>query len=328
MNPKVSILVPVYKTSTFIEKCAQSLFGQTFADIEYIFVDDASPDDSIEKLKQTLINYPNRKKQVIIVHHPTNQGLANTRKTALQAASGDYIAIVDSDDFIELNMIEMLYNKAIQDDADIVVADFTNEYRNRTTLYFNSIVPDKWINFRTLLSQKKISNTLCSKLIRKTLYSQPECSVLSGLNYMEDGYVLIRLFYFAKKIVKVDQSFYHYVHSNENSITKTKNRMHFENVVLFWQSLEQFLIEQNEYEKHKLLIELPKIQTKVRLMIDTHSSSLRKEYANMFRDIEMMYLSHFRKGEVLMLLLVRYRLFLLAHIFHKLLVFKNKNHAR
>jgi len=324
MNPKVSILVPIYKTSTFIEKCAHSLFGQTFSDIEYIFVDDASPDDSIDKLLNVILKFPDRKKNIQIIRHKVNKGAGAAKKKAIESSTGDYITFVDSDDFIELNMIEVLYNRAIEDDADIVVADLLNEYENRTTKYYNTIVADKWINFINLLSQNKISNTLSSKLIRRTLYTLPECCVPSGLNYMEDGYVLIRMFYFAKHIVKIDQNFYHYVHSNENSITKSKIKMHFENVIQFWNSLDDFLKTNNEFEKYKQLIELPKTQTKARLMTDTHSSELRKEFYDMFRDIEMKYIFQLRKGEIIMLLLVRYKLFWLAQLFHNLLVYKNK----
>ncbi len=326
MNPKVSILIPIYKTSAFIEKCAHSLFGQTFSEIEYIFVDDASPDDSIIKLKRILEKYPNREKQVTIIHHEINKGLASSRNSALEASKGEYIAIVDSDDYIDLNMIEILYDKASELHADIVVSDLTIEYPNSTSLFYNTIELDKWTNYVNLLKQKKLSNTLCSKLIRKSLYTHSECRVPGGLNYMEDGYVLLRMFYFANIIVKVDHAFYHYVQYNENAITKTKNRMHFENVISFWNLLENFHYEHNELERFQQIIELPKVQNKVRLMIDTHSSALRKEYYNMFRDIEMKYLSHFRKGEILMILLVRYKLFWLAQLFHNLLIFKNKRH--
>lgn len=89
---KVSVIVPVYKVEKYIERCARSLFNQTLDDIEYIFVDDCSPDRSIEILNQVIGDYPRRKDQVQIIHHASNQGLALARQTGLKAATGEYIA--------------------------------------------------------------------------------------------------------------------------------------------------------------------------------------------------------------------------------------------
>ena len=123
MSAKVSILVPIYNVSTYIEKCANSLFSQTFTDIEYIFVNDATPDDSIEKLQKVIEKYPNRKENITIIQHAENRGLAVARNTAKYAANGDYVLVVDSDDYIEEQMVEILYKKAITDNADIVISD-------------------------------------------------------------------------------------------------------------------------------------------------------------------------------------------------------------
>ena len=87
--PKVSVIVPVYGVEKYIERCARSLFEQTLDDIEYIFVDDCSPDRSIEILNQVIGEYPGRKDQVQIIHHASNQGLALARQTGLKAATGE-----------------------------------------------------------------------------------------------------------------------------------------------------------------------------------------------------------------------------------------------
>ena len=86
MNPKVSIIVPVYNVSKFIERCARSLFEQTFESIEYIFVNDCTPDDSITKLNKIIIDYPQRSKSIRIIEHETNRGLAAARNSGLLAA--------------------------------------------------------------------------------------------------------------------------------------------------------------------------------------------------------------------------------------------------
>ena len=89
MNPKVSIIVPIYKVEEYIERCAQSLFEQTFQDIEYIFVNDATPDNSVGKLLSVISRYENRIDRVKIINHDVNKGLSSARKTGLFRASGD-----------------------------------------------------------------------------------------------------------------------------------------------------------------------------------------------------------------------------------------------
>lgn len=324
MNPKVSILIPVYNVSAYIEKCAHSLFKQTFSDIEYVFVNDATPDDSIEKLINVVNLYPERKNQVKIIQHPVNKGLAVARNSAIDASSGDYIAVVDSDDYIDPEMIEILYLKAVSENADIVLSDIYLEFRDKTVLSCDFLSNNENEHFKDFIKFDKSFSGVCTKLILRSLYARIDCRVPEGLNYYEDLHVTTRIFYYAKKIVRVNQAFYHYVQLNSNSITKFKNRMHFENVLLFWELLDVFLKENNEYEKYKTDLEISKVKGKIRLMFDTHSLQLRKEFANMFIIEEKNSIGEFKKGEKLMLFLIRKRLFYFTQIFHNLLLLKNK----
>lgn len=316
MRPKVSILVPVYNVSLYIEQCAKSLFDQTFDDIEYIFVDDASQDDSILRLTNLLNFYPQRKNQVTILQHSENKGLASTRNTAFDASTGLYIATVDSDDFIEPEMIEELYKKAVEENADIVVSDYLMEYPNRTTEMTDFVSTNKDENLINIITYNKACTALWNKLIKRDLYARYECRVPDGLNYFEDRYVTTRLYFFATKIVKVNKAFYHYSQYNIGAITKTINQMHFENVLQFWNDLDHFFKSHNVFDKYQKIMELPKIKSKVRLIVDTHSFELRKQYSYMFNNFELKYLTYFKKGELLMLLLVRYKMFRLAHLLH------------
>ena len=326
MSAKVSILVPIYNVSTYIEKCANSLFSQTFTDIEYIFVNDATPDDSIEKLQKVIEKYPNRKENITIIQHAENRGLAVARNTAKYAANGDYVLVVDSDDYIEEQMVEILYKKAITDNADIVISDIFIETKNGTVIFNDYLSDNKQDHFVDIMKNNKSSPSLCNKLIKRTLYILDECSVPANLNYFEDRHVIIRLFYFADKIVKLNQPFYHYIQYNPESITKTKTRMHFENIVMFWLLLDNFLKENGLFEKYKKNLELARVQNKVSLLIETNSTTLRREFATIFFDEETNCIKHFKRGEKLMLLLVRYKMFLIAQLFHIYLVIKNRKY--
>lgn len=128
MPVKVSIIIPVFKVRNFIERCVCSLFEQTLTDIEYIFVDDASPDDSLDILKACLERYPDVR-QVKIIGHEKNRGLTAARNTGLRYATGEYIAHCDSDDYADRSMYQKLYDKASETNADLVFCDFYFKYK-------------------------------------------------------------------------------------------------------------------------------------------------------------------------------------------------------
>ena len=121
---KVSILIPVYKVEKYIERCARSVFEQTFGDLEIIFVDDCSPDNSITILKRVLEDYPDRKKQTRIIRHKKNEGLSGARNTAIKAATGDYIYFLDSDDEISKDCIQELIGPLKKTHYDFVIGDY------------------------------------------------------------------------------------------------------------------------------------------------------------------------------------------------------------
>ena len=121
---KISVIVPIYKVEPFIARCAKSLMEQTLTDVEYIFVDDASPDGSIAMLLKVLADYPKRSNHVKILTHTENKGLPAARNTGLAVAQGEYIFHCDSDDFVEPDMLDQLYRKATDIDADIVWCDW------------------------------------------------------------------------------------------------------------------------------------------------------------------------------------------------------------
>ena len=113
---KVSVCIPVYGVEKYIERCARSLFEQTMKDdIEFIFVNDCTPDKSIEVLQKVLEEYPNRKEQVKIIHHEINRGVSAARKTALMNSHGEYIIFCDSDDWVDTNLYEVMYKKAVEE---------------------------------------------------------------------------------------------------------------------------------------------------------------------------------------------------------------------
>ena len=324
----VSILVPIYNVSNYIERCAHSLFQQTFDNIEYIFVNDCTPDDSIEKLQKVIEQYPNRKEQIKIVHHERNRGLAATRNTAVDNSTGKYIQHIDSDDWIELDMIETMYNKAEAEQADIVVCDFFFERKNTKEILCDFVPQHRKDYFYSMVENSATKGYLWNKLVNKKLYELPDCRSIEGLNLLEDRQVTTRLYYYAEKIVKIDKAFYHYNKMNPNAITASKTSMDYENVILFYELLEEFLQEKGLLKNFAGIIECQKATWKVNLLMQTKKITLRKKYAYLYRDIEMKHISKFRRGEKIVLFFTHYGCHLLAHFAYLLIIFKNRERSK
>lgn len=217
MNPLVSVIVPIYKVEKYIERCARSLLEQTLEDLEFIFVNDSTPDGSIEVLKRVIEAYPQREAQVRIIEHERNMGLWKARTTGIKEARGEYIIHCDSDDWVETDMYEKMSRTAIAEQADIVCCGYWAEYSLRKVLYLYSYEYET----RQNISECKWEVIYCSlwnKLIRRDLYTENHILPFKGINMWEDLGMTIRLRYFSRKTVILPEAFYHYNKQNENSI--------------------------------------------------------------------------------------------------------------
>lgn len=121
---KISVITPIYNVEHFIAHCVETLMRQTLDEVEYIFVNDATPDDSMGVLNKTLEKFPEKLSQVRILTHAENKGLPAARNTGLEVATGKYIFHCDSDDFMEPDTLKMLYDTAEEQDADYVWCDY------------------------------------------------------------------------------------------------------------------------------------------------------------------------------------------------------------
>ena len=213
--PKVSIVVPIYGVEKYVERCARSLFEQTFDEIEYIFVNDCTFDSSIEVLNSLTSDYPNRIGQIKILHHDVNRGLPQARKTGILEATGEYIINFDSDDWVDTSAIETLYNKASQDSADIVIFDINKTDGKHYELQKGGDANlSKWELFDQMCQMKYPWST-CNKLIKRSLFSD---IVFPICNNAEDMALILQLMAKADRVSYVPQSFYYY-YNNPQSMT-------------------------------------------------------------------------------------------------------------
>ena len=217
---KLSVIVPIYNVEQYIERCAHSLFQQTYDNIEYIFVDDCSPDNSINILNEVLNDYPHRKSQVKIIRHSENKGLTLARNSGLDVAIGDYVAHCDSDDWVHPTMYETLLQMAIYCDADIVYCDFMAVYKEHSTGYkcIDCIdCKDAFIRSYMITGWTAIWNMV----VRRNLYIDNNIKSPVNFTYCEDFYLSTKLLYFASRIEKVNLPLYYYNRMNLGSLLHT-----------------------------------------------------------------------------------------------------------
>ncbi len=221
-NPKVSILVPVYGVEQYIERCAVSLFEQTYDNIEYIFVNDATRDNSIAVLNTVINRYPHRQPAVRIIHHPQNKGLSAARNTAIAHSTGEYILHVDSDDYLSPDAIAHLTAKALQTRADIVLFD-TNVLTDNGIVAEQVRYTDKQTYIKGLL-QHTAKCAHWNKFYRGDFYRQSGIRSCEDIRLAEDYAVTPRLVHAAQTIAVLHEPLYFYETRNQSSYVHNLTR--------------------------------------------------------------------------------------------------------
>lgn len=216
MQVKVSVIIPVYGVEKYIERCARSLFEQTLDDMEYIFVDDCTPDNSIEVLCRVLDEYPGRKSQVKIIRMPVNSKQAAARTAGMKEACGQYMIHCDPDDWIELDAYRLMYENAIEKNADIVSCCFYIHDGGNVVKSGKAGMHSTGIE--CLLSLDYMFS-LCSNMIKTSLVNKYDIYPFTDINCGEDLNTIFRAFYYSRCVVAIDSCLYHYNLANENSIT-------------------------------------------------------------------------------------------------------------
>lgn len=236
--PKVSVIVPIYNVEKYLEKCINSLLSQTLEDIQIILVNDGSKDNSGNIAREYEKNNKNR----IIYVEKENGGLSDARNYGLKYATGDFIAFLDSDDYIEKNAYEEMYNKAIEENADYVECDFIWEFPNKIRV--DKQYPYK--NKKEMLSFVRV--VAWNKLIKRQLITDNNLEFPKGLRY-EDVEFTYKLIPFINKFAYVDKPFIHYV-QREGSIANVQNERTAE-IFTVLDNVIEFYKKNNIYEEYR-----------------------------------------------------------------------------
>lgn len=214
--PKVSVIIPIYNTEKYIERCLRSLFEQTLDDIEYIFIDDCTSDNSLKILKKVFLEYPKRISQVKLFRNKTNKGQAFTRKKGIKLATGDYIIHCDSDDWIDQNMYKEMYEEAVSKNLDYVWCKFYRCYSNRKEIDEQYCENNQLSIYRALLTGKLLG-TIWNRLVKREICLDHNI-IWGQSNFAEDLVLVFQYTNISKKIEYLDKPLYFY-NQNEESIT-------------------------------------------------------------------------------------------------------------
>ena len=251
---RVTICSPIYGVEKYIERCAISLFEQTYSDIDYIFVNDCTKDRSLDILKDVIKKYPHKKRHIRIINHQCNMGLGEARNTAIKEVSNTFLMHVDSDDYIDTNLVETLVRQQVKTGADIVKCPKKILYRNRTEIEDapNYEQPKKLIE--DILSVNTAGN-IWGALIRTSLYKDNNIIVEKGVNQSEDFQVMTRLLFFSKKISSIEKSYYYYDRSGESSYSNNLTEKSYSQIEKTITLLDAFFNTNNEERLNNLLWE-------------------------------------------------------------------------
>lgn len=239
--PKVSVIIPVFGVEKYIERCARSLFEQTLDDMEFIFVNDCTKDNSIEVLKSVINEYPNRKHQVKIFSQTKNMGVSRARERGVREAKGEYIGFCDSDDWVTLDMYKKMYERATSGKGfDFIkcghyISDGLG-FNKIKLVYTGSEDFSKDQVISWLLTYKHW-NSIWDSICRTSIYHDNNIEFTDD-NMLEDLFLATQLLSACKTFNVIQEPLYYYFsnptsicHLNDSENIKKKAQQAYNNVV-------------------------------------------------------------------------------------------------
>lgn len=246
-KPSVTIVVPIYNVSSYLEQCVDSIINQTFKEIEIILVNDDSPDPEDHRICQA---YERKFSNVVYIKHEQNRGLGGARNTGIKHANGEYITFTDSDDWLEPTMIEKLHKAAKEKNACIAQCYFKDHYQDS-----NKIKLRKVKQFRKFPDRMNAINVLAwNKIFKKSLYKENNVFFPEKIA-SEDVATMTRLLYFVNRVVLVKEPLYNYRANRIGAITSDFRKLLMDLPIVF-QIIKDFLVSIDRFEKDRIYFEL------------------------------------------------------------------------
>lgn len=264
---KVSVIVPMYNVAHIVDKAIETLFAQTLQGIEYIFIDDCSSDNTLQRLNELLAGKEGRK--VKVLHHPKNCGVAVARNTGLDNATGEYIYYVDADDYIEPCAIEEMYAESVRCNADIVGCEWFLSFAQNER-YMRQADVENGTNLFRKMSYGVMRWNLWLFMVRRSLYERERLRFIEGMNMGEDMMIMMKLAMNAGRVSIMHRPFYHYIQTNSGSLTKNFNAYRFQ-VTANVNEVGEYIKQTGRCELEEALMQL-KLTLKLPLLISDKQS--------------------------------------------------------
>ncbi len=312
---KVSVIIPVYNVENYLEKCLDSLVNQTLKEIEIIVVNDGSSDNSQKIIDKYVKKYPN---QVISINQE-NGGQGAARNTGISYASGEYIGYVDSDDYVEKNMYEEMYNKAKSENADIVICG------NNIVSEDNELLGQNDADIQFLLGQMAVWN----KIYRRELIIKNKIEFRSKVWY-EDLDFTMKVYFLSKKISYVNKYLYNYLLRNGSTMNNNNLERNLE-IIQSIDSLLNFCKNKKIYKKNVEEIEFISVYHAYifaicRVLNTKNTMKSKKNVINQLTDYVKHNFPNFKKNRYLKILpfkrkllyhLINFRLYIIIIMMFK-----------
>lgn len=288
--PKISVIVPVYNVEQYLPRCIDSILSQTFTDFELLLIDDGSTDKS-----GMICDEYAKKDKRIRVFHKENGGISATREFGINHVNGQFIQFVDSDDWIEFNMLELMYNQAITTSADIVGCNFIQEFENKS-LKTKTVYDDKEHFILSVISN--YWGVLWKLLIRHQLFVKYNIHFPTGINGGEDYFVVTQLLLNCDRVSFVDFYLYHYVRYNNVSFISTPSFEKLMYQVKATYLVDDFLKKMSKERNYTSALERRKAATKVAII----NNYFWKGYS-LYPELKLnsIFLIHGKKNRLLLL---------------------------
>ena len=220
---RVSVIAPVYGVESFAEKFARSLFSQTWPHIQYIIVDDCSPDRSMRIIRRVLSDeFPYLAPRVQFIGLTVNGGVQHARLEGLRHADGDYVLQIDSDDWLEPDCVEALASKAAQTDADVVCCGWFREFSDGRSVEAIEDFPDNGPEFVGRITSGLVKGYTWNKLVRRSLVKY-DSMYIPSCHYFEDKVAIVQAAFGARSIVTVPRPLYHYRVDRPGAVSRLRS---------------------------------------------------------------------------------------------------------
>lgn len=322
MKYKVSVIIPIYNSSKYLRRCLDSLMQQTLKDIEFIFINDASTDNSLAILREYESQYD--KRTIKIVNLQENGGISKARNIGLSYAEGEYVTHCDSDDWIEIDAYETLYYLAKSHNADIASCNFYHEYTNCQIAVKQSYSSKKEECIRKLLNGD-LFPSLWISIIKRELIVINHLHFPTGLNMGEDLFFNIQAYYYSSTIIYTDKAFYHYCH-HQDSVCVKRSRTSINSDIKIAGLIEQFFIKKNESKIYIREITYRKFYSKLPLIKDFNDKADYHDWLSIYQETHP-YIMSFGQIEIklrVMLWLAAHHLFYAGKVLRFILILQNK----